>query len=142
MLICDRANLLMVDGKKQKHNAKDTHMDTHCTQELINVFEGGHTHLCSQGTWPTRATRHTPGNVCTESGVCSALHCSWCWAPSLLLLPVHLARSAAEECHNYPAGDAHAHTSTHTLVLCDPRRSLLLLVTTGASLDSVCVCVC
>lgn len=69
----------------------------------------------------------------------------------LLLLPVHLARSAAEERHNYPAGDAHTctgvHTlcdeSSHTLVFGDPRRSLLLFVTIGASLkcvDSVCMC--
>lgn len=63
----------------------------------------------------------------------------------LLLLPVHLARSAAEERHNYPAGDAHTsihiHTlggdGSYTLVFGDPRRSLLLFVTTGASLECV-----
>lgn len=76
----------------------------------------------------------------------------------LLLLPVHLARSAAEERHNYPAGDAHACTRTHNasralwraLIFGDPRRSLLLSVTTGASLECVhrvyacvlCVCRC
>lgn len=71
----------------------------------------------------------------------------------LLLLPIHLARSAAEERHNYPAGDIHSHIhihtlgneSVHTLVFGDPRRSLLLFVTTGASLEcveGVCVSVC
>lgn len=37
----------------------------------------------------------------------------------LLLLPVHLARSAAEERHNYPAGDAHTCVRIHTL--CDEK---------------------
>lgn len=145
-IVCDWANLLMVDGRKRSGPCQT------CTRQI-------HTRA--------RIAERYNANALTQNRARSLLHCSWCWAFSLLcvvpppppalplplhlhhhlLLPVHLARSAAEERHNYPAGDAHAciHSEecSHTLVFGDPRRSLLLFfVTTGASLEcvqSVCV---
>lgn len=108
-----------------------------------------------------------PTNVSAWSTTWSLLHCSWCWAPSLLcavsppplgppptpttsfsfsqyIWHAQLLRSAIiipPETHT----PARAHTrlpalfdgSSGALVFGDPRRSLLLSVTTGASLECV-----
>lgn len=122
-----------------------THTHTDTSAEIYNTFAQMYSHN----------TLYAPHCIAPGAGLplCSVLcllFLLFVLHPHHLLLPVHLACSAAEERHNYPAGDAqtsiHIHTlgdgSLHTLIFGDPRRSLLLFVTTGASLECVCVYVC
>lgn len=93
-LICDWANLLMVDGRKRSVSRQ---ICTHPCCTCVNQ------HRAANRTFPCS---HTHRNVCT-------IPAAQLPPPPCLLLPLHLACSAAEERHNYPAGDAHTCTRKH-----------------------------
>lgn len=143
-LICDRANLLMVDGKKQRwhcqiHTCTCTHIHTTVNRCRADAHKCIHIALCL-----------LPAAFLLKLSLPSTLLCLL-FLLCFVLQPItttHLSFSQyiwhAQLLRSNIIIPPETHTCTYTqgdtLVFSDPRRSLLLFVTTEASLECVHVC--